>query len=71
MESDISTTNNTSNRLLRAVDVARRLSISRSLVYQLLLRGDIPTVRIGRSVRVRESDLEGYILRSWSGWKQE
>ena len=61
---------NSRNQLLRAVEVARQLNISRSLAYQLMLRGDIPTVRFGGSVRVRESDLEEYIQRSWSGWKQ-
>lgn len=55
--------------LLRANEVASRLSISRSLAYQLMLRGDIPTVRFGGTVRVRDCDLEEYIQRGWSGWK--
>ncbi len=59
-----------STNLLRAVDVANRLNISRLLAYQLMLRGEIPTVRFGSSVRVRECDLHEYILRNWSGWKQ-
>jgi excisionase family DNA binding protein len=56
--------------LLRAKDVARLLSISRSLAYQLMQRGEIPTVRFGGIVRVRACDLDEYIQRSWSGWKQ-
>lgn len=48
--------------LLKAADVARILNISRSQAYQLMQRGDIPTVRMGRSVRVREEDLERFIL---------
>ena len=54
--------------LLRAIDVAKRLCISRSLAYQLMQQGKIPSVRFGGSVRVRESDLDEYIQRSWTGW---
>ena len=57
-----------SARLLRANEVAQRLCISRSLAYQLMQRGEIPTVRFGSSVRVREHDLEEYMNRHWSGW---
>lgn len=56
------------NTLLKAEQVARRLNISRAKAYQLMQQGIIPTVRILHSVRVRESDLEEYIQRSWSGW---
>ncbi len=47
--------------LLRCEDVARILNISRSLAYQLLQRGEIPTVRLGRTVRIRPKDLEEFI----------
>ena len=51
--------------LLKASDVARRLNISRSLAYQLMQTGEIPTVRIrNKIVRVYEPDLEQYILDS-------
>ena len=50
-------------KLLKAVDVAEILNISRALSYQLLQNGDIPTVRINRAVRVRPIDLEGYIRK--------
>lgn len=56
------------SKLLRATEVAQRLCISRSLAYQLMQRGEIPTVRFGSSVRVRECDLEEYLNRHWSGW---
>jgi len=58
-------------KLLRANEVANRLNISRSLAYQLLQRGEIPTVRFGSSVRVRECDLDEYLTRHWSGWNVE
>jgi len=53
------------NNLLRAIDVAQRLNISRSLAYQLMQSGEIPTVRIrNKIVRVFEPDLDQYILNS-------
>ena len=50
-------------KLLKAIEVAEILNISRALSYQLLQNGDIPTVRINRAVRVRPIDLEGYIRK--------
>ena len=47
--------------LLTCTDVADRLQISRSFAYTLMQKGKIPTVRLGRAVRVRPQDLEGYI----------
>ena len=48
-------------RLLKSDEVAEILQISRSMAYALMKRGDIPTVRIGTSVRVRPEDLDKYI----------
>lgn len=47
--------------LLDANDVARRLKIGRTKTYQLILRGAIPVVRIGRSVRVPAMALARWI----------
>jgi excisionase family DNA binding protein len=52
--------------LLRGEDVARILNISRGLAYQLIQRGEIPAVRIGRAVRVRPADLDAFITRNLS-----
>ena len=49
-------------QLLKPAEVAQILQISRAMAYQLLQRGEIPTVRIGTLVRVKRSDLETYIL---------
>ncbi len=48
-------------RLLKSEEVADILQISRSMAYTIMKRGDIPTVRIGTSVRVRPEDLNKYI----------
>ncbi|NUM48743.1 MAG: helix-turn-helix domain-containing protein [Anaerolineales bacterium] len=47
--------------LLKAVDVAHFLNISRAYAYQLMQRGEIPTVKIGTACRVRLVDLKAYI----------
>ena len=47
--------------LLKAKDVAEMLKISRGMAYNLMLRGEIPTVRIGKCRRVRPEDLIKYI----------
>ena len=54
--------------IMCANDVARRLNISKALVYQLVRRGEIPAVHIGKAVRIRSIDLEAYIQRNLSGW---
>ena len=55
------TVDGTSGRLLRLEEIADRLSVSRSMAWKLIAYGDIRSVRIGRAVRVRPSDLEAYI----------
>lgn len=52
------------DQLLKPGEVAEMLQLSRSKAYQLMQRGEIETVRIGRAVRVKRSDLEEYIKRS-------
>jgi excisionase family DNA binding protein len=47
--------------LLKAKDVAEILKISRAMAYNLMQRGEIPTVRIGKARRVRPEDLIKYI----------
>ncbi len=50
-----------SEPLLTAADVSYRLHLSRSCTYSLMQSGVIPTVRIGKSRRVRAEDLENFI----------
>ncbi len=45
--------------LLKADDAADRLAISVSQLAELSRRGDVPAVRIGRSVRYDPRDLDG------------
>ena len=47
--------------LLTVSDISFRLHLSRSCSYALMQSGAIPTVRIGKSRRVRSEDLEAFI----------
>lgn len=49
------------HRLLTIEDVRAELNIGRTLVYRLVESGALPVVRIGRALRVRRVDLDGYL----------
>lgn len=53
-------------RLLKAEEVASILGISRSKAYMMMRRKEIPTVTIGRNVRVSHKDLEEFIEQNRS-----
>jgi DNA-binding protein, excisionase family len=44
-------------RLLSPSEVAELIGLSRSTVYKLIERDQIPHIKIGRSVRIEENDL--------------
>lgn len=49
------------DHLLTADEVAEMLRVSTMTVYRLIRRGELPAVRVGRSYRVRQQDLDGYL----------
>jgi len=49
--------------LLRPVEVAEELAVSRSRAYELIKSGVIPSVRIGNSLRVPRAALEQMIAQ--------
>jgi excisionase family DNA binding protein len=53
--------NNQFTNLLTGEEIAKILHVSRAYAYQLMRQKQIPTVKIGRSVRVRPGDLEQFI----------
>lgn len=56
------TLDHTSDRLLRAGEVAKLMSLSRNAVYGMAERGEIPCLRISsRTVRFRERDLAQFL----------
>ncbi|WP_240432435.1 helix-turn-helix domain-containing protein [Rubrobacter indicoceani] len=46
---------------MKAGEVAKELRIARSRAYELVATGEIPAVRIGRSVRVNRKELERWL----------
>ena len=55
---------NPQKRLLKAEEVAKYLRISKSGAYHLMRTGEIPVVRIGKVVRVREEDIESFVMNT-------
>jgi prophage regulatory protein len=47
--------------LLKISDVAKVLNIGRSLSYELITQGQIPSIRVGRCLRVSSEALEKWI----------
>lgn len=56
--SDLNTTNQ--KLLVDTQEAARMLSLCKRTVFTLTQNGELPTVRIGRSVRYRVVDLEAW-----------
>lgn len=53
--------------LLTVPEAARRLSLGRATTYQLVRRGELPSVRVGRAVRVPARALEAWIAARTTG----
>ena len=49
--------------LLTVLDAARRLEVSRSLLYQLMAAGEIEFIHVGRLRRVPATALTAYVNR--------
>ncbi len=51
-------------RFLTVAEVAEVMRVSRMTVYRLLHSGELPGVRVGRSFRVPQAALDGYLRSS-------
>lgn len=47
--------------LLTVTEAARRLGIGRTLLYELMLRGEVMSVKVGRSRRVPVWSVEQFV----------
>jgi len=47
--------------LLKPLEAAQILGIGRSLIYELIARREIPSIRIGRCIRVPSDSLQSWI----------
>ena len=50
----------------KAAEIAEILKISKALAYRLIAQGELGAVRFGRTVRVRQEDLDDFLARSIS-----
>ena len=48
-------------RFLTVSEVAEALRVSNMTVYRLINSGELPAVRIGKSFRLREEDVDRYL----------
>jgi putative molybdopterin biosynthesis protein len=53
--------------LLTAEDVAQQLRIKKYTVYELIKRGELPSSRVGRQVRVAQEDIDRYLRAGRTG----
>lgn len=51
----------TPTALLTVAEVADMFRVSSMTVYRLIRNGELPAVRVGRSYRVSETDLQAYL----------
>jgi excisionase family DNA binding protein len=65
-------TADTRARLLRPVEVSRRLGVSRSWLYEAAKQGRVPCVRLGGPdgpIRFVEDDLAAWLDAARAGWR--
>ena len=53
-------------RFLTVAEVAALLRVSTMTVYRLIKAGSLPAVRVGKSYRVREDDVDSYLASSYT-----
>ena len=54
-------------QLLTIQETASRCAISTRMVRKLITMTELPAVRVGRCVRLREDDVEALIRRGYTG----
>ncbi len=53
--------------LLTVPETAKLLRISRNLAYELVARGELPAVRLGRVIRIPRGALDDWVKESANG----
>ncbi len=53
-------------RFLTVAEVAAILRVSTMTVYRLIKAGELPTVRVGKSYRLREDDVDAYVAQHYT-----
>jgi excisionase family DNA binding protein len=52
-------------KFLTVAEVAAMMRVSKMTVYRIVHGGDLPAVRVGRSFRVTEDDVNEYLRKSF------
>ena len=60
-----------SSELLSVTQVCQQLAMGKSWVHQRIKSGEIPSVRLGRNIKVKRQDLEKYLEDHSSGPQDE
>jgi excisionase family DNA binding protein len=53
--------------LMTVEELRRFLAVSRTYAYRMLRDGELPSVRLGRSLRIRKSDLQQFVEEHTEG----
>ena len=53
-------------RFLTVAEVAALLRVSNMTVYRLINAGDLAAVRVGKSYRLREDDVDKYLAKGYT-----
>jgi len=52
------------HELLSLKEVCQELGMSKGCVYQRIRRGEIPSTKLGPTIKVKREDLEAYLLQA-------
>ncbi|MGH9114886.1 MAG: helix-turn-helix domain-containing protein [Acidimicrobiales bacterium] len=58
--------NESRSRFVTVAEVAGQLRVSNMTVYRLVQSGQIAAVRVGRSYRLREEDVDRYLAEQYT-----
>lgn len=53
-------------RFMTVAEVATLMRVSTMTVYRLIKAGDIPAVRVGKSYRLREDDVDSFLASRYT-----
>lgn len=53
-------------RYVTVAEVAAQLRVSNMTVYRLVQAGTLPAIRVGRSYRIREDDVDRYLAKQYT-----
>jgi len=58
--------NESESSFVTVAEVARQLRVSNMTVYRLIQAGHLPAVRVGRSYRIRDVDVDRYLADQYT-----